>query len=1183
VKTQSISAGEESGREGGYDSALVSPPVCTFELTRELGAGSTGSVWSAVLTSPCAGHAAGTGVAVKYLHPELSTDERACAAFDAEARVGRTLSCRGLVTVLGEGSDDRGRHLVMELVEGPTLRERLLSEALVEEADVRRIGRRLASVLAELHAAGFRHGDVKPENIRLDKEGEAVLLDLGFAAGEDETAEARGSLAYLSPEQTRGEPSTPASDVFSLGLVLYELATGEHPFLYGGRTPTRIGPEDADRLLASLRAARSDLASQRVPQLSPFLDHILDSLLERRPDHRPTARELEQRLEAGEAGEWWRVRTHLAVTQRRDRVDWRGNSFAPLVGRAVELEKLLDVAARVGAGSGTSVWLAGPPGVGKSRLVEEFVLRARASDRPPLHLHARCNEWHEERPAQPVISLLRQWLHLPRRTAPGEREQAVLEAMLPPRTAATLASVLDPAFEGATETSIPHALAEWLIALGHEQPAIVFLDDIGWAGPGTIKVLEHIATDLGAAPLLLVFGLRQGSAPHHADALDSLRKRFEAQGLLVALQLAPLGEAAVFELVEELFHHSVPRLPLARELWKRTRGNSGLLDELLRSLVSRGDAYPGPDPDQGLLLRISLADLPLPKSLPKLIAERYRALPPELRRWLRRLAIMGGRIETDFLLEAFPETPRAEIEDVLGRLVRAEWIIPVGPRFRFARPVLRDAVYRSISEERRRRLHGIAARTLGATRARRISAASAFQRAFHLRAAGDHEELLKVVRPLVRGLLKTGHPQRVDSLARWGLEAINSLPSTKEHESLRVQLLEAAVDAADRLGKRGHQRGLLDRLSDLDLSQDPIAAGRVYLLHGRYAVSTGQYGAARGMLHNALTFFERGKDETHQSEALRRQALLFSHVGEMGDAARMAHRALHLATSDKQRARSHLALAIIDLLGNHFADALRHSDRAQKVLRGLDAADSHGARAAALLVRARIYRQLGRPRRAIGALQRAGRHAQLSGERWLEAEVTARVGGLLLDLGRETEAEERLREALLLASEIEDRRGEALASVFLGTLLGENGDPEARRMLERATRLAEEVGLNRLEALGLAMRARLSRQDGDLEQALAFSKRATELLERYGAEFADRVVIDATRALILREQGDRSAARDLRKALERTLKRENERLPSVLLRQRHHRATSALLEASLSPDGPVYPRVRLKNLPGDPS
>lgn len=1116
---------------------------------------------------------------MKYLHPELFDDERARAAFDAEAQIGRTLACPGLVTVLAEGSDDRGRHLVMDLVEGPTLREKLQLDAVLTEAEVRRIGTRLAAVLGSLHGAGWRHGDIKPENIRLDRHGDAVLLDLGFAAGNDEIAGQRGSLAYLSPEQTRGEPSSTASDLFSLGLVLYELATGEHPFLYGGRLPTKIGPEDADRLLAALRDARSDLASERIPQLSPFLDHVLDSLLERRPARRPTATELEARLAAGESGEWWHERTQLAATQRRDRVDWRGNAFAPLVGRGRELETLLAIAEGVESGSGTSVWLAGPPGVGKSRLVEEFVLRARASQNPPLFLHTRCNEWQEERPAQPLLSLLRQWLHLPRESAPGERENSVLEALLPPRTAATLASVLDPAFEGAGEMSLPHALAEWIAALGEEQPAIVFLDDIGWAGPGTIEVLEQVDVLLESSHALLVFGMRQGSAVHDAEALESLQRRFEASGHHVALQLAPLDEAAVLELVEELFHHSVPRLRLARELWKRTRGNSGLLDELLRSLVARGDAYNGSDSDQGLLLRIALNDLPLPKSLPKLIADRYRSLPPELRRWLRRLAVMGGRIEPDFLLEAFPETPRAEIEDVLGRLVRAEWIVPVGSRFRFARPVLRDSVYRSIAVDRKKRLHLAAARTLGATHERRTSIATAFQRAFHLRAAGDHAGLLQVVRPIVRGLLRRGHPQRVDSLTRWGLEALDSLESTAAREHLRVRLLEAAIDAADRLGKRERQRRLLDKLSDLDLSRDPVAAGRVYLLHGRYAVSTGQYGAARGMLHNALTFFERGKDEMQQSEALRRQALLLSHVGEMGDAARMAHRALTLAATDKQRARSHLALAIIDLLANHFADALRHSDRAQKALRSTDPAESHGTRAAALLVRARIYRQLGRPRRAIGALQRAGHHARLSGERWLETEVTARVGGLLLDVGRETEAEERLREALLMASEIEDRRGEALASVFLGTLLGENSDPEAGPMLERATRLAQEVGLNRLEALGLAMRARLARQNGDLTQAIELSERSTELVARYGAELADRVVIAGTRSLILRESGDMGASRDIRKSLERTLRRENERLPSALLRQRHHRAASALLEASLSPDGPVYPRVRLRNLP----
>ena len=529
VKAQSISAGEESGREGGYDSALVSQPVCTFELTRELGAGSTGSVWSAVLTSPCADRAAGTEVAVKYLHPELFDDERARAAFDAEAQIGRTLACPGLVTVLAEGSDDRGRHLVMDLVEGPTLREKLQLDAVLTEAEVRRIGTRLATVLGSLHGAGWRHGDIKPENIRLDRHGDAVLLDLGFAAGNDEIAGQRGSLAYLSPEQTRGEPSSTASDIFSLGLVLYELATGEHPFLYGGRLPTKIGPEDADRLLAALRDARSDLASERIPQLSPFLDHVLDSLLERRPARRPTATELEARLAAGESGEWWHERTQLAATQRRDRVDWRGNAFAPLVGRGRELETLLAIAEGVESGSGTSVWLAGPPGVGKSRLVEEFVLRARASQNPPLFLHTRCNEWQEERPAQPLLSLLRQWLHLPRESAPGERENSVLEALLPPRTAATLASVLDPAFEGAGEMSLPHALAEWIAALGEEQPAIVFLDDIGWAGPGTIEVLEQVDALLESSHALLVFGMRQGSAVHDAEALESLPASLRSQ------------------------------------------------------------------------------------------------------------------------------------------------------------------------------------------------------------------------------------------------------------------------------------------------------------------------------------------------------------------------------------------------------------------------------------------------------------------------------------------------------------------------------------------------------------------------------------------------------------------------------------------------------------------------------
>jgi tetratricopeptide (TPR) repeat protein len=187
----------------------------------------------------------------------------------------------------------------------------------------------------------------------------------------------------------------------------------------------------------------------------------------------------------------------------------------------------------------------------------------------------------------------------------------------------------------------------------------------------------------------------------------------------------------------------------------------------------------------------------------------------------------------------------------------------------------------------------------------------------------------------------------------------------------------------------------------------------------------------------------------------------------------------------------------------------------------------------------------------------------------------------LLDVDRAGEAEARLREALLLASEIEDRRGQALASLFLGILLWEQGDPEASSMISRAAELAVEMGLNRLEALAAAIRSRIFREGGNLAAALEWSAHAIALLDRFGAELADRVAITATRALILSTAGQTEEAKALEKTLRERLKRETARIRSPLVRLRQRRVSERLLDAVLSPLGPIYPRVALDESEAD--
>jgi serine/threonine protein kinase/tetratricopeptide (TPR) repeat protein len=1208
-----------------------------IELLAELGQGATGRVQYGILRQKLSDSAgrewpAGCEIALKRLHEALVQDEKARAAFEAEIDVGRRVVHPGLVRVLHGELTPEGAYLVMQYIPGRTLREVLDEDGPLPEPLLRSVGAQISGALAALHEAGFQHGDIKPENVRLDAEGRAVLIDLGFARrtsmpsplGRGTLAQQTegGSLAYLAPEQARGLAGGPESDVFALGILLYELATGIHPFgaprsgvpsgkrrlqpqlrdtgfSSGVALSTAGGSSQAERLLANLATANFIPPSRLVPQASPFLDALLQEMLQRELRARPTSAETERRFSEGEDSQWWRATIDFSPRARRGpQADVNSLHLLPLIGRGEEMQALLEHHRTVlessrerplPHGNCHAVWIEGPEGIGKSRLISDFAARARAVSSPPLYLYGRCRELDDARPCGTVLRMLERYLLLPPGTPPVERERAWLAGLVARAPLQALLSALDPAREGEAESLLPEALADWLVALGRRGPLLAFVDDIQHADDGTLSVLERLLPRLPGTHIQLVLGHCPVATQENeggGERLARLIHGLEEGASILKIALAPLRERDVEALVDALFHPSAPRLRIADTLFSRTQGNPGFLREILGILLARGMIEAHRSADHRWVLLIPPEKLPAPSSLQESIAQRYAALPAQDRIWLQRLTVVGGRMHPDFLVRAFSPTTRAEVDGVLARLSRAEWITSAGSGYRFSRPGLRHALYRSIPKKRRARLHAVAAKALRPGPGGRMSVPDAFQLAFHLHHAMQSKELLRVLKPLVDHLLRRGQPHRVHTLSSWALEALDALPEGEVRHKERLVFLEAAADAADRLGFRSEQRLWLDRLSDLDLDpeRDRETLTRVYLLHGRYAVSTGQYGLARGMLRNAVELAGDPAERVPvalQSEALRRLSAVQAHVGALEEARAHAEQALESAQTSFQKAITWLQIGVIAVLEDLVEPAFEATTRALKELREGAARGDHGGRnlagalAAVHLLRGRIYRLAGRPRRALGSLSRAVRLARAAGERRLEIECTARLGGLLLETNRAEQAEAQLREALLAANEIEDRRGQALAGLWLGVLLLERNDAEAGPLLARVERLAREMDLNRVEALALAIRARQALWTGDPAAAARHSSAAMALLEEHGAELADRIVIEGTRALILELEGRTEESEALSGALLRRLSRENARLKNPIWQQRHRQATFRLAESILSPEGPVYPRIDL--------
>jgi serine/threonine protein kinase len=250
-----------------------------YELQRRLAQGGMAEVWLAIdLTLD-------RKVAVKWLKPTLATDPIVAERFRREAIAAASLNHPNIVAVHDVFEQDGRQAVVMQLVDGKSLRQLLDTQNRLSPELTILIGTSVAQALDNAHEAGFVHRDVKPGNIMITPDGRVLLTDFGIAKGlhgdgSDDLTSANimmGTAKYLSPEQVRGKKLDGRADLYSLGLVLYECLAGRVPFL---------GETDADTALARLQRDPTDLARLRAT-LPTRLVNVIHALLSRKPEGRP--------------------------------------------------------------------------------------------------------------------------------------------------------------------------------------------------------------------------------------------------------------------------------------------------------------------------------------------------------------------------------------------------------------------------------------------------------------------------------------------------------------------------------------------------------------------------------------------------------------------------------------------------------------------------------------------------------------------------------------------------------------------------------------------------------------------------------------------------------------------------------------------------------------------------------
>jgi predicted ATPase len=887
------------------DSPAEAPPeVAGYEVLGLLGRGGMGVVYKARQDT------LGRPVALKFLARECARDPVWLARFRREARTASALNHPHICTIYDTGESAGRPFLSMELVEGRTLAALIGRRLAVEE--LARLFGQAARALAAAHAAGVVHRDVKPANLMVRDDGIVKVLDFGLARHVP-TGGAQGSVPmgsstdpgtrvgtplYMSPEQVRAEPVGAATDVFSLGVVLYELATGQHPFL----TDSEVGILNA--IVAQAPVPPQCLNPEVPAPLGALIQHMLakDSRL------RPTAMEVEATL------------TQLTVkTPGRQPA---GTGRRPTVGRQQEWAALRSGFEEAAAGHGLLLCVTGEPGLGKTTLVECFLEELAAGGQTCSLARGRCSERLAGAEAYlPFLEALDGLLQ-------GEGGASAAQAMkllaptwyvqLAPLAAEdpSLARMLVEAKEASQERR-KRELGVFLHEVSRQRPLVVFLDDIHWADPSSVDLLAYLGSRCPGWHLLLILSYRPCDLLRTQHPFGPVKLELQGRGICREIALPFLTRDDFDRYLALVFAgHQFPE-ELAAILHARTEGNPLFMVDLLRYLRDRGVIVE--DHGRWTLVR-AVPDLQreLPESVRGMIQRKLEQLSTADRLLLMAASVQGPEFDSAVVAQLLGQET-ADVEErldvlervhVMVRLVR-EQTFPdrtLTLRYGFVHVLYQNALYAALRPTRKAAWSAAAARALLGHFGEK-SAGLAAELAMLFEAARDHERAADYYLVAAESAARVFAHRETVALARRGLALLQMLPDTPDRArrelplqvtlGMQLQVVHGyAAPEAERTFDRAH--ALCEQVQEAP----PLFS----VLRGLWAIyeARSELGKSRELAERLFTLAQRTQDEVQLIQA--RMALVVTSFCLGDPAAAREHMEQGVAQYDPRRHSSHACI-----------------------------------------------------------------------------------------------------------------------------------------------------------------------------------------------------------------------------------------------------------------------------------